>query len=126
MNPKKKILLADDEFAMRHILKSILRQLDEFDFVEAKNGMEAIQMMQKEKPDLVFLDVYMQTMTGIEALKRVKELPEIKDIPIVMCTAEANPKMVQTVIVHGAVDYVVKPFTMDIIHKKAKKWLGLE
>jgi len=126
MNPKKKILLADDEFAMRHILKSILRQLDEFDFIEAKNGLEAIQSMQKERPDLVFLDVYMPAMTGIETLKRIQELPDIKSIPVIVCTAEANPKVVQTVIVNGAVDYVVKPFTMDIIHKKARKWLGLE
>ncbi len=124
MIPKKTILLADDEFAMRHILKSILRQMGNFDFIEAKNGLEAIQLMKKYKPDLVFLDVYMPTMNGIEALKKIKDNPAINEIPVIMCTAEANPKIVQKVIMSGANDYVVKPFTMEIIHNKTQKWLN--
>jgi len=126
MQTNKKILLSDDEFAMRHILKSILRQLAEFEFIEAKNGLETIEMMQKEKPDLVFLDVYMPVMSGIETLHKIQEMPELKEVPIIMCTAEASPKTVQSSIVHGAVDYVVKPFTLEVIHKKAKKWLNLK
>lgn len=121
----KKILLVDDEFAMRHILKSILNQLDDFLFFEAPNGLEAIMIMMEYRPDLVFLDVYMPVLSGIETLIRKKKMPEIQDIPVIMCTAEANPKTVQSVILQGAKDYVVKPFTLDIIHNKTRKWLSL-
>lgn len=126
MTEIKQILIADDEFAMRHILKSILSQIGDFNILEAKNGLEAVNMMVKYKPDLVFLDVYMPIINGIEALRRKVGIAEIKDIPVIMCTAEANPKTVQSVIIAGASDYVVKPFTTEIIQKKTKKWLDLE
>ena len=123
MAPRKKILIVDDEFAMRHILKSILRQLGNYEFFEAIDGLDAIENMVKFLPDLVFLDVYMPSLSGIETLKRKQNTPEIADIPVIMCTAEANPRTVQTVIMNGAKDYVVKPFTLEVIHNKARKWL---
>ena len=123
MIPRKKILIVDDEFAMRHILKSILRQLDNYEFFEAIDGLDGIEKMTKVYPDLVFLDVYMPVLSGVETLKRKQNIPEIADIPVIMCTAEANPKTVQIVIMHGAKDYVVKPFTLEVIHNKARKWL---
>lgn len=123
MIPRKKILIVDDEFAMRHILKSILRQLDNYEFFEAIDGLDGIEKMTKVYPDLVFLDVYMPVLSGVETLKRKQNIPEIADIPVIMCTAEANPKTVQIVILHGAKDYVVKPFTLEVIHNKARKWL---
>jgi CheY-like chemotaxis protein len=122
----KQILIVDDEFAMRHILKSILAQLGDFNILEAKNGLEAINIMVKYRPDLVFLDVYMPVLSGIETLRRKEGIAELKHIPVIMCTAEANPKTVQSVIFAGAKDYVVKPFTMEVIHKKTKKWLNME
>jgi CheY-like chemotaxis protein len=123
VSAKKLILLVDDEYAMRHILKKVLEQLGDFDFLEAQDGSEALALMTKFKPDLVFLDIAMPGITGIDALKQISKVKELKDIPVIMCTADSDQRTVQQVLMYGAVDYIIKPFTMDILKYKAKKWL---
>jgi CheY-like chemotaxis protein len=80
-------------------------------------------MMLKFKPDLVFLDILMPKLSGVEALKQLQNYPELKNIPIIICSAESNIKTVEKALTLGAVDYIVKPFTMEIVLKKAEKWL---
>ena len=122
----KKILIVDDEFAMRHILKSILSQLGNFDFIEASDGSQALELMLKHKPDLVFLDLLMPVLSGEETLRHKNELEELKAIPVIVCTAVSSASSVKSALMSGAADYIVKPFTMETIKTKAKKWLYRE
>ncbi|NQS99368.1 MAG: response regulator [candidate division Zixibacteria bacterium] len=126
MPPLKKILLVDDEFAMRHILKSILCQIDDFDFIEASDGSQALDLMLKHKPDLVFLDIFMPRLSGVDTLRKISEIEELCAIPVIMCTAESSISAIKSAMMSGAVDYIVKPFTMETVKKKAKKWLFSE
>lgn len=123
MPPLKKILLVDDEFAMRHILKSILSQIDDLDFIEASDGSQALDLMLKHKPDLVFLDIFMPRLSGVDTLRKISEFEELRAIPVIMCTAESSISAIKSAMMSGAVDYIVKPFTMETVKKKAKKWL---
>ncbi|MBL7190241.1 response regulator [bacterium] len=123
MEARKKILIVDDEFAMRHILKGILQQLGRFSFFEASNGMQAIDIMLAEKPDLVFLDIIMPVLSGIDTLKQKFRRNEIKDIPVIICTAEGSYKRVGEILKLGVVDYILKPFMLETVQLKARKWL---
>ena len=125
MLASKTILLVDDEYVMRHILKGILKPIGDFNFLESSNGMKCIELMLEENPDLVFLDVIMPVMDGIQTLQKIKNIDEIKDIPIIMCTSESSVKNVQKAIKLGVVDYIIKPFTMETIQEKTIKWLSL-
>ena len=122
---RKKILLVDDEFALRHILKTILAQVGDFEFLEAANGSQALDMMHKHKPDLVFLDVFMPVLSGVDTLKQMHDMEDLKDIPVIMCTAESKINTVRVSLELGAKDYIVKPFNMETVKNKAQKWLGL-
>ena len=120
---RKTILLVDDDYAMRHILRSILRQLGDFRFFEAENGMKAIELMEENLPDLVFLDIIMPILNGIETLQYMKKIQVLEKIQVIVCTAEGNLKTVQQAIDLGAKDFIRKPFNMDTVLVKARKWL---
>ncbi len=123
MKKRKKILLVDDESGMRMIMKRILKEIGNFDFYEADNGVAAINEIRRVKPDLVFLDLLMPLLDGVKTLKRIKEDDEIKDVRVIIVTSESSLKVVKEVITYGAVDYVVKPFDVKTLQEKARNWL---
>ncbi len=102
------VLIVDDSQFMRTLLKNILLPHGYVVVAEAADGIEAINMCRKHKPDVILLDIVMPNLNGIEALKVIKsEFPEIK---VIMCTALEQEAMVKEAIRHGADGYVVKPF----------------
>lgn len=123
MKQRQTILIVDDDFAMRHILKNIMSQMGDFDYLEAEDGVQALEEVQRNKPDLVFLDILMPGMSGVEALENMKNLDLLDDTVVIMCTAERNIKTVLKALEYGAKDYIVKPFSLGTVLDKAKKWL---
>ncbi len=123
MSRRKKILLVDDEAGMRQIMKQILKELGDFEFYEAANGVSAVTEALRAKPDIIFLDVLMPVLDGVETLKQIKEEDDIKNIPVIMVTSESSLKVVREVIKQGAADYIVKPFELKTLQEKAQKWL---
>lgn len=115
----KNILIVDDAAFMRMKLKDILEK-NGFSVVgEAQNGIEAVQLYQEVKPDLVTMDITMPEMDGIEALKKIKEVnPEAK---IIMCSAMGQQGMVMDAIRAGAIDFIVKPFDTTRVIKSISK-----
>ena len=117
-----KILLVDDAAFMRMMLKNTLTQAGYTDLIEAEDGVKAVEAYTAEKPDLVFMDITMPNMDGLQALKKIKESHQ--DAKIVMCTAMGQQSMVVEAIKYGAKDFIVKPFNADRITEAAKLMLG--
>jgi len=113
-----KILIVDDFSTMRRIVKNILRQLNYNNIVEADDGSTAIDLLQKEKIDMVVSDWNMPKMTGLELLKAVRSDDALKDIPFLMVTAEAQQENIIEAVKSGVSNYIVKPFTAETLGQK--------
>ena len=117
-----KVLIVDDAAFMRMMVKDILTK-NGFEVIgEASNGLKAIEMYKKERPDVVIMDITMPEMDGIEAVKAIKGYdPTAK---IIMCSAMGQQSMVMDAIKAGARDFIVKPFQADRVLEAINKVLG--
>jgi two-component system, OmpR family, alkaline phosphatase synthesis response regulator PhoP len=124
---EQKILIVDDEAHIRMLIEQTLEELEDegVEFLTAENGEIALEIIQKENPKLVFLDVMMPKMNGMEVCRRVKKELELKDVFIVLLTAkgqELDRLRGQEV---GADVYMTKPFDPEVLLTKAKEVLGI-
>jgi two-component system chemotaxis response regulator CheY len=103
---------------MRRIVKNILKQLSFVNIVEADDGSTALEMLQREKIDLVVSDWNMPKMTGLELLKSIRADDALKHIPFLMVTAEAQQENIIEAVKSGVNNYIVKPFTADTLSQK--------
>lgn len=117
-----KIMVVDDAAFMRMMIKNTLTKTGYTDIVEAQDGAEAVTKYDEEKPDMVFMDITMPNMDGLQALKKIKE--SHPDAKIVMCTAMGQESMVVDAIKSGAKDFIVKPFNQERIVETVKTILG--
>ncbi|MDD5794475.1 response regulator [Clostridium sp. HCP1S3_B4] len=117
-----RVLIVDDAAFMRMMIKDILEK-NGYEIVgEAPNGAVAVEMYQKEKPDVVTMDITMPDVDGIEAVKRIKAIdPGAK---IIMCSAMGQQSMVMDAIKAGARDFIVKPFQADRVLEAVQKVVG--
>ena len=123
-----KILIVDDEAHIRMLIEQTLEELEDegVEFLTAENGEIALEIIQKENPKLVFLDVMMPKMNGMEVCRRVKKELELKDVFIVLLTAKGQELDRQRGQEVGADVYMTKPFDPEIILSKAKEVLGIK
>jgi two-component system chemotaxis response regulator CheY len=124
MDLNMKVLIVDDFATMRRILRNILKQIGFTNIIEADDGKSALKELKKEKIDLILCDWNMPEMPGIELLNKVKSDDELKEIPFVMVTAEAQKENIIQAVKAGVSSYVVKPFTAETISEKLKKVFG--
>lgn len=114
-----KILIVDDSAFMRIIIKNILAQNGFNDILEARDGLEGVEVFQMYSPDLVLMDIVMPRMDGIEALGRI--MSSDKEADVVMLTAVGQEEMRDECMRLGAMDYIVKPFeekrVMKVLHR---------
>ena len=118
-NKEKNILVVDDS---TFVLKSITDILSkkEYSILTAKDGLAALDVLNKNPNiDLIFLDLEMPNMNGIEFLENVKIQPKFKDIPILMLSSSNNRENYARVLKHGAIDFIKKPFLAEEILLKA-------
>jgi len=124
----KKIVIVDDEPHIRVLLEETLEELTDkgVKIFTAKNGREGLELIKKERPNLVFLDVMMPEMNGYEVCKEVKSDFELKNNTyIIMLTAKGQQQDKTSGILSGADEYTTKPFDPDMILDKAKEVLGV-
>ena len=115
-----KVLTVDDSKTIRMIVKKAFKDYD-CDMLEAENGVEGLATAAKEKPDLIVLDITMPVMSGIEMLAKLKEEADLKNIPVIMLTAESGKDNVMQIVKMGVKDYMVKPFKgQDLIDRVEK------
>jgi two-component system chemotaxis response regulator CheY len=124
MDLNMKVMIVDDFATMRRILRNILKQIGFKNIIEADDGKHALKELKKEKVDLIMCDWNMPEMPGIELLKNVRSDDELKKIPFVMVTAEAQKDNILEAVKLGVSNYVVKPFTAETITEKLNKIFG--
>ncbi|TAE76750.1 MAG: response regulator [Oscillatoriales cyanobacterium] len=124
----KKVLIVDDEPNILILMEQALEKLEDEDDVElltARDGVEALNRIKEEKPDLVFLDVMMPKMSGLEVCNTVKNELGMEDIYIIMLTAKGQEYDKQSGMAVGANLYMTKPFRPKEVLVKAREILGL-
>ncbi len=120
-DPNMKILVVDDMTTMRRIVKNILKQLGFANIEEAENGQEALQKLRAEPFGFVVSDWNMPVMTGIDMLRAIRADPQLKTLPVLMVTAEAQQANLVEAIQAGVSNYIVKPFTAETMQEKLQK-----
>lgn len=118
-----KVLIVDDERALRILVKGTL-ELENYKIMETDNGIDALDMVNKDKPDLIILDVMMPGMTGYEVCHQIKENPELKGIKILMLSAKGQQKDKEAAEKAMADNYLSKPFSPARLLEMVKDILG--
>jgi two-component system alkaline phosphatase synthesis response regulator PhoP len=124
----EKILVVDDEPFIRALLEETLEIFEDEGVVLliAKNGQEALELAQAERPDLVFLDVMMPRLSGYEVCQRIKEDKDLNHAYVILLTARGQEADKQLGVDVGADEYVTKPFDPDVIIRRTREILSLE
>ncbi len=119
---KPHILVVDD-FSMA--LKTMKVQLEgEYQVILAVSGKQALTFLEKHRPDLIFMDVEMPEMNGIETVQKIKENPLWREIPIIFLTGNKEKDTIYSCMSLGAVDYMIKPVSVPKMLEKIRKVLG--
>ncbi len=112
-----KILIAEDERDIRDLIEFTLKYAGH-DVIKTSNGVEAVEVASKDRPDLIILDVRMPRMTGYEACRALKALDGLKDVPIVFLSAKGQQTEMESGLDAGAYDYILKPFAPDHLTRR--------
>jgi two-component system chemotaxis response regulator CheY len=123
MDKHIKILVVDDFATMRKVIRNLLKQVGYENIVEAEDGVNALRVLKSQKIDLVVSDWNMPNMTGLDLLKAVRADEELKQTPFLMVTAEALQDNVIAAVKAGVSNYIVKPFTAEVLNEKISKIL---
>lgn len=105
-----RVLVVDDSEVLRKIVGFNLSK-EGFTVEEAKDGVEALEKMKSQKPDLVILDIMMPNLNGFEVLRRMRSDPETSGIPVIMLTAKGGENDAKTALQYGANGFLTKPFS---------------
>jgi DNA-binding response OmpR family regulator len=123
----KRILIAEDDLDSRQLLEDLLKAFRRYDVqvYVARDGEEAVEMAEREHPDLVLLDVMMPGKDGYEVCKAIKENPDLADTYVIMVTSRTSTQdRVQAVIVE-ADEYLTKPYKVNLILERVQQVLNV-
>lgn len=118
-----KIVIAEDERDIRDLIAFTLRFAGH-EVAAASNGEEAVELAEKENPDLILLDVRMPRMTGYDACRAIKAKPEFVDTPVVFLSAKGQESEIETGMDAGAEEYMLKPFAPDQLTSRVAEILA--
>jgi two-component system KDP operon response regulator KdpE len=116
---QRKILIVDDEAGLRELVRINLEQ-EGYGVAQAENGLDGLEAVREEHPDLVIMDVMMPEMDGWEACKKLREF---STVPVLMLTARVQSQDIVTGLDSGADDYLLKPFNMDELMARVRALL---
>ncbi|MBF0547153.1 MAG: response regulator [Candidatus Riflebacteria bacterium] len=117
------VLVVDDSPEYLEILEPVLSE--EFRLVVAKSGKTALEMVESDPPDLILLDIIMPEMNGYEVCRRLKEKKATQEIPIIFLTAMSGMNDECKGLKLGAIDYISKPFDLDLVTQRVRNHLAL-
>ena len=124
MNNNPTILIVDDTESNIDILVHTLGR--KFDIIVVLDGKSALEMVEKEKIDLILLDIVMPKMNGYEVCEKLKSNEKTKDIPIIFLTAKIDEKSIEKAYEMGGADYVKKPFIIKELLARINKELSVQ
>jgi two-component system chemotaxis response regulator CheY len=116
-----KILIVDDFSTMRRIIRNILKQLEFTNVEEAEDGNVAFEKLKEADYDLLITDWNMPNMSGLDLLKEIRANEKLEDLKILLVSAEAEKENIIQAVQAGANEYIVKPFTADVLGQKINK-----
>ena len=120
------LLIVDDSMTMRAVIKKVV-QMSGFEaeaYLEAGSGADAIEVLAKEKVDLVLSDINMPEMSGIEMLRKIKADPGLSSIPVIMISTEGSEERISEAQESGAAGYLKKPFQPEEVRALLDENLG--
>ena len=120
---KKLVLIVDDEPSNINVVAEILHNL--YEIRVAINGMTALNMIEKAKPDLILLDINMPEMNGYEIASKLKSSEDTANIPFIFLTAKSDSQSIVEGFKQGAVDYISKPFSKEELLARVKTHIKL-
>ena len=121
MDKGMKILVVDDFSTMRRIIRNLLRDLGFNNAEEADDGATALPMLKTGKFDFLVTDWNMPIMEGIDLVRAIRADPDLRELPILMVTAEARREQIVAAAEAGVNGYIVKPFTAQTLEQKISK-----
>lgn len=121
--PDAVVLIVDDSPMITKVVGSVVSAMGHH-VVEASDGASALMTAETLPPDLIFLDLNMPEMNGLEMLERMRATPGLKDVPVVLLTASRSTDVVTRTAKYGVKDYLSKPARPASIREKVKKYLG--
>ena len=125
MKKQKNILIVDDEKELRYMIKYFLKTLDNINFYEAENGLQALEIYKNSKIDLILLDIEMPVMDGVHFLKAIGESREIENnkTPIIIISGLLSDDIINKTKNMGVAKYIQKPFKASNLIETIKKYL---
>lgn len=124
MSELKKVMCVEDDPDIRSVLRFSLQKLAGLDVRLLEDGQKAIDAAPEFLPDMVLLDVMMPGLSGPETLVQLRTLPGMADVPVIFLTAKAMPHELETLLGHGALGVIVKPFDPIKLHDNLKVYWG--
>lgn len=118
----KKVLVVDDTKSILKMVKFVLG--DKYDLYMANSGALALDILDKKPIDIVLMDVDMPDMDGIETVQKIRQMKNIKDIPVMFFTAMATKETVEKCMAVGMVDYIVKPYQPEVLVERVEKFFA--
>jgi CheY-like chemotaxis protein len=120
-----KVLVVDDNVQNLELLVEYLRTMDNVETLAATDGLEALDTVRQQKPDLILLDIMMPRMSGFEVRRKLKSAPETRDIPIIMVTALNELGDIERAVESGTDDFLSKPVNRLELITRVKSLLRL-
>lgn len=118
------ILVADDEPDVLFMTSFSLRSLGGFRVLEAHDGQEAYEMAVREHPDLIVMDIKMPRMTGYEACRRIRAVPDLQAVPVILLSAKGQKAEIEEGWEAGATEYMLKPYAPATLIGRVRELLG--
>ena len=118
-----RFLVVDDFSTMRRVVRGLLKEIGFDDVDEADDGVAALAKLKSQPYDFVICDIGMPIMSGIDLLRMVRTDAALRQIPMLMVTAEARKEDIVLAVQNGAAGYLVKPFTKEALEERVKKAL---
>ena len=124
---KKRLILADDHEIFLDSLSTLIGSEKNIEIVaKVGNGKQLLEAVQTQLPDLCIVDMDMPEMNGLELVKKVRADDRFTDLPIIMVTTEGGKAEVITALKAGVNNYIVKPFTPQVLKEKLAAVMGIE
>ena len=120
----KRVLIVDDEASLRTLVRANL-EVDGIDVIEAVDGVEAMEMLKHDRPDLILLDIMMPRKDGLEVLEELAVDDTLKEIPVIMLTAKGEQEDLERGADLGARGHITKPFDPEQLVRTVKAALGM-
>jgi len=120
----KSVLIVDDETSLRTLVRANL-EVDGFEVSEAVDGIQAMEMLKENRPDLILLDIMMPGKDGIEVLEDIAADKELSEIPVILLTAKGEQEDLERGAALGARGHITKPFDPEQMVRTVKAALGI-